>query len=147
MDLVEIFASAGLSALLFICLEFTVILPLFRKIVTTSVNDMVTNNLIPKITEYINAQIDGLTERLTKSLFNKFRGVLGGTSKGTNAILRRLAQGEDPEDVLDEEQYEPSTIEKVLDIAHSLSNFLPNPSTKTAASQQDPAEISGIKEN
>lgn len=147
MDLVEIFASAGLSALLFICLEFTVILPLFRKIVTTSVNDMVTNNLIPKITEYINAQIDGLTERLTKSLFNKFRGVLGGTSKGTNAILRRLAQGEDPEDVLNEEQYEPSTIEKVLDIAHSLSNFLPNPSTKTAASPQDPAEISGIKEN
>ena len=126
MDLVSIGLSAVLSAILFILLEFTIILPLFKRIVTRSVNDMVTNQLIPSISTYIDSKINDLTTMLTKSLFIKFRGYLGGRKKGVNSILERLADGEDLEDL--EDDYEPSTIEKVIDLLHSARSYLPDPS-------------------
>lgn len=146
MDLVEIVCSAGLSAALFIVLEFTVILPLFRKIVTRSVSDTVNNDLIPKITAFVDSKVNDLTGQVTKSLFNKFRGFMGGSRKGVNSMLKRLADGEDPEDVLDDEQYEPSTIDKVVDILDTARQFLPDPSTRKAAAKE-PAANDGIMEH
>lgn len=125
MDLASIGLSAILSALLFIVLEFTIILPLFKKIVTKSVNDMVSTHLIPSISTYIDSKIEELTASLTKSLFHKFRGFLGGRKKGVNAILERLADGEDLEDL--EDDYEPSTIDKVVDLINTASQYLPRP--------------------
>jgi hypothetical protein len=145
MDLVEIVCSAGLSAVLFIALEFTVILPLFKKIVTRSVSDTVNNDLVPKISTFVDTKVDDLTGQVTKSLFNKFRGFMGGSRKGVNSVLRRLADGEDPEDVLDTEQYEPSTIDKVVDILDTARQFLPDPSTRKAAKEQ--ATNDGIMEH
>lgn len=125
MDLASIGLSAILSALLFIVLEFTIILPLFKKIVTKSVNDMVSTHLIPSISTYIDSKIEELTASLTKSLFHKFRGFLGGRKKGVNSILERLADGEDLEDL--EDDYEPSTIDKVVDLINTASQYLPRP--------------------
>ena len=124
MDVLSIGLSAVLSALLFIALEFTIILPLFKKIVTKSVNDMVTTELIPKISEYIDSKITDLTANLTTSLFRKFRAYLGGTKKGVNSLLERIADGEDLEDL--EDQYEPSTIDKVVDLISTASQYLPS---------------------
>ena len=95
MDFVSIGCSAILSALLFIVLEFTIILPLFKRIVTKACNDMVTAQLIPSVSAYIDSKLEDLTLKLTKSLYSKFRGYLGGSKKGVNAILNRLADGED----------------------------------------------------
>ena len=145
MDLAAIGASAVLSALLFILLEFTIILPLFRRIVTKAVNDMVQGQLIPSISKYVDDEVTKLTEALTKSLFSKFRGMLGGRKKGVNAILERLAAGEDLEDL--EDEYEPSTIDKVYEIIDTVRPYLPNPSArKAAAAKQDPA-VEGIRES
>lgn len=142
MDFASIGLSAVLSAALFIVLEFTIILPLFKRIVTRSVNDMVESRLIPSVTAFVDSKVTDLTDTLTKSLFNKFRGFLGGRKKGVNSILERLAAGEDLEDI--EDDYEPSTIEKVLDVVNAVAPYLPNPATRKKAA--DPAEISGIKE-
>lgn len=142
MDLASIGLSAILSALLFVVLEFTIILPLFRKIVTASVNKTVNENLIPSVTNFVDSKVSDLTDTLTKSLFNKFRGFLGGRKKGINSILERLASGEDLEDI--EDDYEPSTIEKVLDMFETVKPFLPDPSTRQK--KQDPAVIDGIRE-
>ena len=149
MDLVEIVCSAGLSAVLFIALEFTVILPLFRKIVTASVSQTVNDDLIPKITTFVDTKVTDLTAQVTKSLYAKFKGFLGGSKKGANYILRRIADGEDPEDVLDDEQYEPSTIEKVVDILDTARQFLPDPSQKKNAAKsenEEAADIFGVKD-
>lgn len=142
MDVLSIGLSAVLSAVLFVILEFTVILPLFRKIVTKSVNDTVNNQLIPSITAFVDSKVDDLTARLTKSLFVKFRGFLGGSKKGVNSILNRLADGEDLEDL--EDDYEPSTIDKVINILDTASQYLPsmqrgvnNGSKETQGSPQD----------
>ena len=142
MDFVSIGLSAILSALLFIVLEFTIILPLFKKIVTKACNEMVTAQLIPSVSAYIDSKLEDLTVKLTKSLYSKFRGYLGGSKKGVNSILNRLADGEDLEDL--EEEYEPTTIEKVVDLLSTASQYLPNPKPKKTA---DPPAVEGIKEN
>ena len=146
MDFASIVTSAGLSAALFIVLEFTIILPLFRKIVTNAVNEMVTKELIPSVDNFVDSKVHDLTEILTKSLFVKIKGMLGGRRKGVNSILDRLANGEDLEDI--EDEYEPSTIDKVLDIVDAVRPFLPNPSTRKGAeeSEQLQTTIDGIKE-
>ena len=142
MDFVSIGLSAILSALLFIVLEFTIILPLFKKIVTKACNEMVTAQLIPSVSAYIDSKLEDLTVKLTKSLYSKFRGYLGGSKKGVNSILNRLADGEDLEDL--EEEYEPTTIEKVVDLLSTASQYLPNPKPKKTT---DPNVVEGIKEN
>jgi len=146
MDLVEIVCSAGLSAALFIVLEFTVILPLFRKIVTRSVSDTVNNDLVPKISSFVDTKVSDLTTQVTRSLYAKFKGYLGGTGKGVNSILKRISDGEDPEYVMDDVKYEPSTIDKVVDILDTARQFLPDPSTRKAAVKEDPA-VEGIREH
>lgn len=144
MDFASIGLSAVLSALLFIVLEFTIILPLFRRIVTKAVNDMVQGQLIPSISKYVDDEVTKLAEVLTKSLFSKFRGMLGGRKKGVNAILERLAAGEDLEDF--EDEYEPSTIDKVYELVQMARPYLPDPSTrKKPAAAEDPA-VEGIRE-
>lgn len=126
MDLASIGASAVLSALLFIVLEFSIILPLFRKIVTNAVNEMVEKTLIPTISSYIDGKIEDLVKVLTKSLYQKFTGFLGGRKRGVNSVFERLAAGEDLEDIQDE--YQPTTIDKVYDIISTVSPYLPDPS-------------------
>ena len=142
MDLVSIGLSAVLSAVLFIILEFSVILPLFRKIVTKAVNDMVTNSLVPSVNSFVDQKVTDLTETLTKSLFQKFKGFLGGRKKGINSILERLASGEDLEDI--EDDYEPSTIDKVLDIIEMARPYLPDPNTRKKTSDNEVQD--GIRE-
>lgn len=127
MDLVSIGLSAVLSAILFIILEFTIILPLFRKIVTKSVNDMVQSSLLPSISAYIDSKIDDLVKVLTKSLYSKFTGFIGGRKRGVNSVLERLAAGEDLAEI--EDDYQPSTIDKVYDIVAAVSPYLPDPTT------------------
>jgi len=143
MDFASIGLSAVLSALLFIVLEFTIILPLFKKIVTNAVNDMVNNHLIPSVNTFVDTKVTTLTEVLTKSLYNKFRGFVGGRKKGVNAILERLANGEELEDI--EDDYERSTIEKVLDIIEMARPYLPDPSARNKPVEEQPV-IDGIKE-
>lgn len=126
MDFVSIGLSAVLSALLFVLLEFSVILPLFKKIVSKAVADEVSNHLVPTISQYIDSKIASLTTDLTKSLFVKIRGMFGGNKKGVNAIINRLADGEDLEDL--EDEYEPSTMEKAIDILYGASQYLQRPS-------------------
>lgn len=143
MDLASIGLSAILSAVLFIVLEFTIILPLFRKIVTNAVNDMVSRQLIPSVNKFVDIKVTDLTEVLTKSLYSKFKGFLGGRKKGVNAILERLANGEDLEDI--EDDYEPSTIEKVLDMIEVVRPYLPDPSARQKP-QEEPKVFDSIKE-
>ena len=146
MDFASIGLSAVLSALLFIVLEFTIILPLFRKIVTKAVNDMVTGQLIPSVNTFVDTKVGDLTEILTKSLFSKIKGMMGGRRKGVNSILERLSNGEELEDI--EDEYEASTIDKVLEIVDAVRPFLPNPSTRKGSeeSEQLQTTIDGIKE-
>lgn len=149
MDLVSIGLSAALSAVLFIVLEFTIILPLFRKIVTNAVNNMVQGQLIPSVSNFVDTKVTDLTEVLTKSLFNKFRGFFGGTMKGrknVTSLLERLSNGEDLEDI--EDDFEPSTIDKLYDMFETVRPFLPDPATrrkKIAAAEQQ--TIDGIRES
>lgn len=142
MDFASIGLSAILSAVLFIALEFTIILPLFKKIVTRAVNDMVQGQLIPSVTDFVDTKVADLTETVTKSLYMKFKGFLGGRKKGVNAILERLANGEDLEDI--EDDYEQSTIDKVLDIIEMAKPYLPDPSSRK--SKDKSGEIDGIIE-
>jgi len=120
---------------------------LFKKIVTNAVNDMVNNHLIPSVNTFVDTKVTTLTEVLTKSLYNKFRGFIGGRKKGVNAILERLANGEELEDI--EDDYERSTIDKVLDIIEMARPYLPDPSARKAAAAEEASEASavqGIKE-
>lgn len=125
MDLASIGLSAVLSAILFIVLEFTIILPLFRKIVTRACDDLVQKQLIPSVSLYIDQKMDELSKSLVKSLYSKMTGLIGGRKKGVNSILQRLAAGEDLGDI--EDEYQPDTIDKVYDIISAVRPYLPDP--------------------
>jgi len=60
-----------------------------------------------------------------------------------NAILERLANGEELEDI--EDDYERSTIDKVLDIIEMARPYLPDPSARNKPVEEQPV-IDGIKE-
>lgn len=126
MDLVSVTTSAILSALLFVVLEFTVILPLFTKIVKKATNDMVATHLLPAVTSYIDDKITSLKADLADAMFQKFRAFTGGRKKGINAIMNRLANGESLEDI--EDEYQESTIDQVLSIVSAVADRLPRPS-------------------
>lgn len=123
--MVEIGISTILTTGLFIALELGVILPLIRKIVLNVIND----NLIPSLKSYVEEQKTALTETLTKSLLSKVRSMLGGRAKGRNAILRRLMDGEDIEDL--EDDYSESVLSETLtnlidvmpDLAKSIGDY------------------------
>lgn len=126
MDFVSIGTSAILSALLFIALEFTIILPLFRRIVTDAVNKMVNEQLIPSISHFVDDKVNDLSVGLTKSLMGKIRGMLGGRQKGVNSLIAKLSDPDlDPDDI-DLDSYEPSTIDKLVSIADNLAPVLQN---------------------
>lgn len=125
MDLASIGLSAVLSAVLFIILEFTIILPLFKRIVTKACDDLVQKQLIPSVSLYIDQKMDELSKSLVKSLYSKMTGLIGGRKKGVNSILQRLANGEDLEDI--EDEYQPDTIDKVYDIISAVRPYLPDP--------------------
>ena len=127
MDFVSIGTSAVLSAILFILLEFTVILPLFKRIVTNAVNQMVQERLIPSISAYVDSKITDLTGILTKSLMQKIRGMMGGRQKGLNSLMTKLADPDLDIEDLDLDDYEPSTIDKIVTIAENLSPILQSP--------------------
>ena len=128
MDLVGVLISAVCSALLFLVLEFTVILPLFTRVVKRSVNDMVTSNLLPSVTSYIDEKITGLKSDLVDSILARIRGGMGGRSKGVNRVMQRLADGESLEDI--EQDYQESTIDQVLTIVSAVASRLPDPNKK-----------------
>ena len=128
MDLVSVFASAGLSAIVFLILEFTVILPLFTRIVTKSVDEMVNGKLLLSVSSYIDEKITSLKSDLVDSLLAKITGRMGGRTKGVNRIMQRLANGENLEDI--EDEYQESTIEQVLTIVSAVASRLPDPSQK-----------------
>jgi hypothetical protein len=123
MDLLAIVISALLSAVLFIVLEFSIILPLFRKIVTRAVDDMVQNSIIPKIQDFVHGEVTQLSETLTSSILAKISGFIGGRQKGVNAAMLRLASGEAFEDI--EGDYKPSTIEQILNIVSAVADRVP----------------------
>lgn len=128
MDLVSVMTSAALSAVLFLILEFSVILPLFVRVVKKSVNDMVTGSLLPSVTSYIDEKITQLKADLVDSILAKIRGGMGGRSKGVNRIMQRLADGESLEDI--EDDYQQSTIDQVLTIVSAVASRLPDPKPK-----------------
>lgn len=127
MDFVSIGLSAVLSAVLFIILEFTIILPLFKKIVTNATSKMVNEQLIPSVNDYINSKIEELTKVLTKSLFTKIRGMMGGKSKGLNSLMAKLTDPDLDLDEIDLDDYEPSTIDKISTIVQNISPILNSP--------------------
>ena len=128
MDLLAIGCSAILSALLFIVLEFSIILPLFRRIVTRAVDSMVQESIIPKVQEYVHAEVSQLTDTLTSTIVSKIGGFLGGTKKGVNAAMLRLAAGESLEDI--EDDYKSSTIEQILRIVDAVADRLSTHTTE-----------------
>lgn len=138
MDLLAIVLSALLSAVLFIALEFTIILPLFRRIVTRAVDDMVQNSIIPKIQDFVHGEVTQLSDTLTSSILAKISGFIGGRQKGVNAAMLRLATGESFEDI--EGDYKPSTIEQILNIVSAVADRVP------IQKQQEP-EDNGKEEN
>lgn len=138
MDLVSVMTSAALSAVLFLVLEFSVILPLFVRVVKKSVNDMVTGSLLPSVTSYIDEEITQLKADLVDSILAKIRGGMGGRSKGVNRIMQRLADGESLEDI--EDDYQQSTIDQVLTIVSAVASRLPDP-------KQPKEESDGKKES
>lgn len=123
MDLLAIVISALLSAVLFIVLEFSIILPLFRKIVTRAVDDMVQNSIIPKVQEFVHSEVTTLSDTLTSSILSKISGFVGGRQKGVNAAMLRLAAGESFDDI--EGDYKPSTIEQILNIVSAVADRVP----------------------
>lgn len=132
MDLVSVTTSAALSAVLFLVLEFSVILPLFVRVVKKSVNDMVAGSLLPSVTSYIDEKITQLKADLVDSILAKIRGGMGGRSKGVNRIMQRLADGESLEDI--EDDYQQSTIDQVLTIVSAVASRLPDPKPKEVTS-------------
>lgn len=127
MDFVSIGLSAILSAGLFVVLEFTVILPLFRRIVVKACDDLVTLQLIPTVNGYIDTKLTDLTTNLTKSLWQKIRAMMGGKQKGINSLMAQLQDPEFDIEDLDLDGYQPSTIDKILTIAENLSPILQSP--------------------
>ena len=127
MDFVSIGLSAILSAILFVILEFTIILPLFRKIVTKACNDLVTLQLIPSVNQYIDSKLTELTANLTKSIWQKIRAMMGGQQKGINSLMEKLQDPEFDIEDLDLDRYKPSTIDKILTIAENLGPILQSP--------------------
>lgn len=123
MDLLAIGCSAVFSALLFIVLEFTIILPLFRRIVTRAVDAMVQDSIIPKVQEFVHGEVTQLADTLTTAIVSRIGGFLGGTKKGVNAAMLRLAAGESLEDI--EDDYKASTIEQILKIVDAVADRLP----------------------
>lgn len=128
MDLVGVLISAVCSALLFLVLEFSVILPLFSRVVKKAVDDMVTSSLLPSVSKYIDAKITELKSDLVDSILARIRGGMGGRSKGVNRVMQRLADGESLEDI--EQDYQESTIDQVLTIVSAVASRLPDPSKK-----------------
>lgn len=145
MDLTSIGLSAILSALLFIALEFTIILPLFKKIVTRACDDLVQKQLIPSVSLYIDQKMDELSKSLVKSLYSKMTGLIGGRKKGVNSILSRLANGEDLEDI--EDEYQPDTIDKVYDIISAVRPYLPDPKIKSGVNNGKTQSENNSQEN
>lgn len=125
MDLVGVLISAVCSALLFLALEFSVILPLFSRVVRKSVDDMVTSSLLPSVSKYIDDKITELKSDLVDSILARIRGGMGGRSKGVNRVMQRLADGESLEDI--EQDYQESTIDQVLTIVSAVASRLPDP--------------------
>lgn len=128
MDLVSVSISAVLSALLFVILEFSVIIPLFSRVVRKSVDEMVTGSLLPSVTSYIDDKLTGLKADLVDSILARIRGGMGGRSKGVNRVMQRLADGESLEDI--EDDYQQSTIDQVLTIVSAVASRLPDPQKK-----------------
>ncbi len=128
MDLVGVLISAVCSALLFLVLEFSVILPLFTRVVKKAVDDMVTSSLLPSVSKYIDEKITELKSELVDSILARIRGGMGGRSKGVNRVMQRLADGESLEDI--EQDYQESTIDQVLTIVSAVASRLPDPSKK-----------------
>lgn len=143
MDLVGVMISALLSASLFLVLEFTVILPLFTRVVKKSTNDMVTNSLLPSVSAYIDEKISGLKADLVDSILAKIRGGMGGRSKGVNRVMQRLADGESLEDI--ENDYQESTIDQVLTIVSAVASRLPDPKPKEKKSDGEKKENNEIR--
>lgn len=141
MDLISVFASAGLSAVVFLILEFTVILPLFTRIVTRSVDEMVNGKLLPSVSSYIDEKITSLKADLVDSLLAKITGRMGGRTKGVNRIFQRLANGETLEEI--EDDYQESTIDQVLTIVSAVASRLPDPPKK----EKDNGEKKGEKKS
>lgn len=127
MDFVSIGLSAILSAGLFVVLEFTVILPLFRRIVVKACDDLVKLQLIPTVNGYIDTKLTDLTANLTKSIWQKIRAMMGGKQKGINSLMAQLQDPEFDIEDLDLDGYQPSTIDKILTIAENLSPILQSP--------------------
>lgn len=128
MDLVGVLISAVCSALLFLVLEFSVILPLFSRVVKKAVDDMVTSSLLPSVSKYIDEKITELKSELVDSILARIRGGMGGRSKGVNRVMQRLADGESLEDI--EQDYQESTIDQVLTIVSAVASRLPDPLKK-----------------
>lgn len=139
MDLLAIATSAVLSAVLFILLEFTIILPLFRKIVTRAVDDMVQNSIIPKVQEFVHGEVVQLSDTLTQSILSKIGGFIGGRQKGVNAAMLRLAAGESLDDI--ESDYKPTTIEQILNIVSAVADRVP---THTKEPDEDGKEKENV---
>lgn len=149
MDFVSIGTSAILSACLFVILEFTIILPLFKKIVTKSVNDMVANQLIPSVSAYIDSKITDLTTVITKSLMARIKGMMGGRGKGFNSLIAKLSDPDIDPDEIDLDDYEPSTIDKILAIAENVGPILQSSINKGVVQNgtQESKEIVNQDEN
>lgn len=124
MDLVAIGISAGLSAVLFIVLEFTIILPLFSRIVKKTVDDMVNHDLIPNVSAFVDTKLEELTAKVTRSLFAKVKGMMGGRGKGFNSLMSKLSDPDIDLDDIDLDEYEPTTIDKLVAITSNLSPLL-----------------------
>lgn len=130
MDLATVAASTICSAGLFLILEFTVILPLFTRVVRNAVDGMVNEKIIPSITAYIDTKIGSLQQQLADALWLKIRAMLGGRTKGVNNLINRLAAGESLEEL--ETQYQESTVEQVLTILSAVASRLPSPTKEVS---------------
>lgn len=128
MDLVTVGVSAICSALLFLALEFTVVLPLFSRVVKKAVDGMVKDSVIPSMSSYIDTKIQELQTKLADALWLKIRSMIGGRNKGVNSMISRLAAGESFDDL--ETQYQESTIDQVLKVIGAVAEHLPSPSSK-----------------
>lgn len=126
MDLATVGVSAICSALLFLLLEFTVILPLFSRVVKKAVDGMVKDSVIPSMSSYIDTKIQELQTKLADALWLKIRSMIGGRNKGVNSMISRLAAGESFDDL--ETQYQETTIDQVLKVIGAVADRLPSPS-------------------
>lgn len=138
MDLVTVGVSAICSALLFLVLEFTVILPLFSRVVKKAVDGMVKDSVIPSMSTYIDGKIQELQTKLADALWLKIRSMIGGRNKGVNSMISRLAAGESFDDL--ETQYQESTIDQVLKVIGAVAEHLPSPSKEKEDGKKESKE-------